>query len=556
MKNPVIAIGLDAADPVLMEKWMAQGHLKNLSKIRQQGAYGRLKNTLDYAGGSAEFSSTEPLWVMFTTGCYPNKTGFWDTVKFSPTDYKVTCDKIYSGYDYQDYQPFYALGDRYRVATFDIPVTRLSNQVNGLQILGWGGHFPFVPSGSQPAEALPNLIQKYGKNPVLHNDDGKWWDAKYETWLQKAVSHSVTTRADICRDLLKEEPWDLFLTVFGDTHSLGHDLYDQSQPDHPLYSFRTKNGTTPDPLLESFKVVDESIGRILEQAPENAYIFCFAVHGMAANHTDLLSMFHIAEVLYRFNFPGKVALAPGKIGTTPPPPITRPIRKGWSGEAWRTNYEPNPLKKLLNTWAPKRFIPRYQNGLTAPHELAKQGVDLSWASAMSYSPLWPQMKAFALPGFADGHIRINLKGRERDGIVPASEYDALCEELAQIFHRLRDGRTGKPLVKQVVRTRQSGSDDDAKLPDADLVVVWHEIPTDVVDSPDFGRIGPVTFNRPGGHRPHGFVMAKGPGIEAGSEIVDGQVVDLAPTMLQLLNAPIPDFYDGKSLLDISTAAVS
>lgn len=47
MKKPVIAIGLDAADPSLLETWMSQGHLKNLRRLRAQGAYTRLNN-LDY----------------------------------------------------------------------------------------------------------------------------------------------------------------------------------------------------------------------------------------------------------------------------------------------------------------------------------------------------------------------------------------------------------------------------------------------------------------------------------------------------------------------------
>ena len=66
MKTPIIAIGLDAADPNLIEPWMAEGYLPNLSKIKQEGIYGRLHNSVNYRGGSAEFSSTEPLWVMMT----------------------------------------------------------------------------------------------------------------------------------------------------------------------------------------------------------------------------------------------------------------------------------------------------------------------------------------------------------------------------------------------------------------------------------------------------------------------------------------------------------
>ncbi len=59
MRNPVIAIGLDAADPNLLDKWMAEGKLKNLSKLRQQGAYGHLHNTVNYNQTPTETSSTE-----------------------------------------------------------------------------------------------------------------------------------------------------------------------------------------------------------------------------------------------------------------------------------------------------------------------------------------------------------------------------------------------------------------------------------------------------------------------------------------------------------------
>lgn len=552
MNRPVICIGLDACDPVLIEKWMAQGHLKNLNKIRNQGVYGRLTNTVQYHSGSAEFSSTEPLWVMFSTGCVPNKTGFWDTVKFYPDSYNVVCDRVYSGYDYQEYSPFYALGDDYKVATFDVPVTRLSNRVNGLQILGWGGHFPFVPRGSQPAHLLDHLNKQYGENPVIYNDDGKWWNSKYVAWIQEAIKKSVATRATICRDLLQQQPWDLFITVFGDTHSAGHDLYDQSQPDHPLHSLRSQNGSGTDPLLAAFEEVDQAIGKILEAAPEEAYVMCFAVHGMTANYTDLLSLFFIGEILYRFNFPGQAAIAPGTVGTPPPDPITKPLRGGWAAEIWRQS-NTNLFQRFLNNFAPKQWLKTDQNGLASPYKLRETGMNMAWAPTMLYSPLWPQMKAFGLPGFADGHVRINLKGRERDGIVAVDEYDALCTELTELFYRLRDGRTGQPLVKQVIRTRQFPLTDDPKLPDGDLIVVWHECPTDVVDSPDLGRIGPVTFNRPGGHRAQGFMMAQGPGIVPGSDVLGGRVIDLAPTILGLLNAPVPNHFDGQPLFKVSTS---
>ena len=550
MKHPVIAIGLDAADPAVIERWMEQGHLKNLARIRQGGAYGRLHNSVNYQTDSAEFSSTEPLWVQFSTGCLPDKTGFWDTVRYDHHTYGMRCDPIYGGYDYQEYEPFYALGDRYRVAAFDVPVSALSQNLNGVQVLGWGGHFPFVPSVSEPPNLLPEIVQKYGKNPVLRKDSGKWWDAKYQTWVQGAIAQSLTARTQICRDLLQQDEWDLFIAGFGETHTAGHDLYDRSQPDHPLYEHRTQGGTAPDPLLEAFERVDQAIGEILDAAPENAYVVCFAVHGMGANLTDQLSMFFIAEILYRFNFPGKMALAPGKTDKAPPAPILRPIRGSWGGEIWRKINEPNPIKRFLNNWLPKQFLKKDSElGLLSPYNLMGGKVELGWMPAFWYKPLWPKMRAFALPAFADGHIRINLKGREKEGIVDLAEYDTVCDELEQMLYRLTDGRTGKSLVKQVIRTRKDPLDNDPKLPDPDLVVVWHEIPTDTVDSPELGRIGPITLNRPGGHRARGFVMAQGPGIAAGSSVEGGAAIDLAPTILALMGAPLPDYFDGKPLLN-------
>jgi hypothetical protein len=74
--------------------------------------------------------------------------------------------------------------------------------------------------------------------------------------------------------------------------------------------------------------------------------------------------------------------------------------------------------------------------------------------------------------------------------------------------------------------------------------------TDVVDSPDFGRIGPFTHFRAGGHWNRGFMLAKGPGISPNTSLPDGEAVDLPAIILELMGAPIPDYFEGKSLLKL------
>ena len=547
-KEPIVAIGLDAADPKLIEKWMNEGHLPNISQINESGIYSRLHNSVNYHNGSAEFSSTEPLWVMMATGCLPDKTGFWDTVTYEPETYKVGCDAIYGGYDYQEYKPFYALNEEYRVAAFDVPVTRVCPEVNGVQITGWGGHHPFYPSESQPSTALPSILEKYGDNPVYRKDNGIWWDKEYFKWVTESVESSVATRAKICCDLIKQDNWDLFIAGFGETHTLGHDLYNLSQPDHPLFAQTNQIDSLGDPMLKGYQQIDRAIGEIVAAAPDNANIVLFAVHGMGANHTDLLSMMLLPEVMYRINYPGKAALGRGDLDRPAPPVITKNIRGGWSAEVWRQIYEANPLRKLWSTWTHKKFLHGSKHGLLSPYPLLEDNVELGWMPAVWYSPLWSEMKAFALPAYADGHIRINLRGRERDGIVAPEDYDAVCDEIIDVLSRLKDGRSGRLLVKDVIRTRKSPLDRDPKLPDPDLVVVWHTIATDLVDSPDLGRIGPITYNRPGGHREHGFLMAKGPRISPSGGLQSGRAVDVGATILDLMGAEIPDYFDGKSLL--------
>ena len=89
MKTPVIAVGLDAADPELLEGWMAAGHLPNLKKLREQGGYGRLTNL--------EYYKAETPWTSFLSGCRPDTIGYWTPVKFFEGSYQA--DEI-EAYDF------------------------------------------------------------------------------------------------------------------------------------------------------------------------------------------------------------------------------------------------------------------------------------------------------------------------------------------------------------------------------------------------------------------------------------------------------------------------
>ena len=78
---------------------------------------------------------------------------------------------------------------------------------------------------------------------------------------------------------------------------------------------------------------------------------------------------------------------------------------------------------------------------------------------------------------------------------------------------------------------------DPEGPGADLVVTWHG-PLDALVHPDTGVIGPLAFPRSGSHTPNGFLLAAGAGIPRAT-LDERPGVDVAPTLLSLVGAPIP-----------------
>jgi predicted AlkP superfamily phosphohydrolase/phosphomutase len=168
---------------------------------------------------------------------------------------------------------------------------------------------------------------------------------------------------------------------------------------------------------------------------------------------------------------------------------------------------------------------------------------------MWFSPAWPEMKAFALPSFSEGYVRINLQGREAQGIVSRSEYARVCDDVESLLRSMRDARTGTPLVADVLRPRADGNVNDPRLPDPDLLVLWTAQPTDVVDTA-CGRMGPMPFQRTGSHVARGFMLAAGPTVPAGQLPANAHALDLAPTILTLMNASIPAHCEGRPLFAI------
>jgi predicted AlkP superfamily phosphohydrolase/phosphomutase len=438
-----------------------------------------------------------------------------------------------------------------------MPQSKLSDNVNGIQVLGWGAHSPRCPSHSDPPGLFAEIVARHGEHPTLRKDDvHSMGDHEALDRLKRGLETGVKRRADVCVDLLGREDWDLFLTYFSEIHSGQHYFWHLSHPDHPLFQYFGVPGV--DPLLEIVQAVDRAIGRIVAAMPPHARLAVFSDHGMESNTTDLPSTVFLPELLYRLAYPGTYGLAKGRPGT-PPPPVMKPsAHRSWRSTLYGLKHDPNPITRWLRQhMATDRFhyLVEKRLGLDSV-PLCPEDCPLGTQPPMWYSPAWPGMKAFALPSFSEGYVRMNVRGREQHGIVDPEDYGSACDEVASELFRLTDARTGRPAVKRVVRTRVGphGPATEGERPsDADLIVIWSDLPIDVVDHPTAGRIGPVPFKRSGSHVHRGFLMAAGPGVPAGARWPAGHSLDIPPTILTLLGADIPSHFDGTPLPIIEDA---
>lgn len=164
----------------------------------------------------------------------------------------------------------------------------------------------------------------------------------------------------------------------------------------------------------------------------------------------------------------------------------------------------------------------------------------------------PGTRAGAVNNNRCGAIRLNLKGREPFGsVAPGAEANALIAELRAELLALRQPGSGKTIIDSIISASEAfGPDHHPDVPD--LMIRFR---TDIgrIEACQSPRVGVVAapinspgYPRTGDHVPNTRLWAAGPGIAAGRRLPDGDVTDIAPTILDLLGVPWGDG-DGQAL---------
>ena len=500
-------MALDAAEPRLIEQWMADGSLPNLHALRKRGAYGRVASSADWLAGSP--------WPTFYCGVLPGDHGFYHHLSWSPDRMqtaRVTPARL-------PLTPFWRelseLGPR--VLALDVPLTYAAQAFNGVEILGWASHDGLIPPCGFPPDIMGWAEREVAPSPAVDEE----YVALPPRRLLEIRDEQVRASGLVSRlasALLRREAYDLGIVAFGATHRAGHQLWDLTgltEPPKP-----SDRVALTDALRQVYMACDAALGRLVGEAQAETTLV-FSLHGMGPNisRVDLLP-----EMLGRILSGSSSAPAQGT-------GALHRIR-GLIPNAWR-----HAVKRRLPFELQDRFTAFWRLG----------GTD------------WSRTRAFSQVADLEGCIRINLRGREAAGVVEPGQYHELCAQITEGLLTFEDVDTGEPVVRKIAATNQiyPGGVRLGELPD--LLVAWTHTPLAEqrgIVSPQFGQIdlptpGRNPTGRSGNHRPHGFLIGVGEGFEAGANIEDGHILDLAPTVYAMLNLPCPRRMRGRDLRSLS-----
>lgn len=497
----VFVFALDGASPDLVNKWINEGYLPNLKRLRDSGVNGTLESTFPPLTG--------PAWSTFQTGVNPGKHGIYNWLNIAE-DYRGNVINRSGIQSPTLWELISSEGGK--VGALSVPVTYPPQEVNGFVVPGF-----LTPTDSNASSYPPGLAEelleavpeyKYLPEPYMTGKTSEGWVNELKTAVE-ARGAAARFLYDRYFDGRSDE---LFVTHFFATDLVQHFLWDEVTSDH-------------DPRLEVFKHVDKEIGRMMDLAPRDALFLAISDHGFG----QIRRTFNINNWLHKHgylhfssNFTGRVKRLLHRLKFTQQ--TMKPLGELIYPLASSLNIVENSITGLSTN--------DYLNSLFLSPE------DVDWEKTVAYSR-------------SDiGHIRINQEGRDPRGVVSpeSSDYYSLREELMEGLSELTVPSTDQSLFEWVKPKEDIYHGSYLRqAPD----ILFNPLQTGTCGYGAVMFLSSDIFSpplHPGHHRRNGILLGAGSDVETGQ--VNASLKDIAPTILHSLDFPIPEHMDGEVISEI------
>lgn len=502
----LLVLALDMADGELIRHWSGQGRLPRFASLISSGTWIDLESTARVLHTST--------WPTFATGVQPGKHGVY--FPYQPRPGCQLAQHVQA--DQYGTATFWHLADRQgcRCVIYDVPETFPEAGFRGKAVFDWGTWAWYGHPCAQPLTLLKEVKSRFGRYPL--GFEAKQLGARMPNVavMEERLLRSVEYKCATAQWLLQREPWNLAVVGFCEGHPAGHYLWPAN-----VGAVGCADDDQMKPLLRFYVALDRAVGELIDGLPFDTAVLAVSGDGVRPNRC---AWYLMPAVL-------------GRLGYTCPVMGTATGRSAPASLVGRA-------KGLLSAGTRRRianFLPWWLRDQLGARE---QAANIDWSKT----------RAFTLPTDLEGCIRINLKGREPQGIVqPGREYNELCEEIRGRLVELTNPANGVRAVRRVwLRNEVFPGERQEQLPD--LIVTWNdEAPFTSLSSPRFGCIeGDNADPRPGTHSPYGFLLAAGAGVPHGLQD-SGRLVDVAPTVMKLLGLTPPSNIDGAPLSTLTNS---
>lgn len=525
----VLLLGVDAGSAPLVREWADAGVLPTFQRLFAQGLVGDTRSLEGFFVGST--------WPSLYTGVTPARHGISSLIQLRVGSYDLF--RCYTG-EFIKREPFWNHLSRAgrRVAICDVPLSGVSEGLNGIQLVEWGSHDANYGFRTWPPRLARRIRSRFGPHPLSTSCDADHRSPEAFRALTGRLVEGVRRKTALTRFLLDQGGWDFFAQVFTEAHCVGHQAWHLHDPRHPAHEAQVSS-VAGDPVREVYTAIDRAIGELLQAAGDDCLVIVLLSHGMCARYG---AQFLLPDILVRLG-----------VGVAPSPPLAR------------ATPGPASLERLLEAgWrrTPDRLKDWLRPGLEQIRRARHRG---------DAPPRWsldPRLsRGFLVDnGLAVGGIRLNLRGREPQGLVsPGAEEQALSRQLGQDLEGIRNLDSGRPMIRRVSRTADLYQGEYLSLL-PDLLVAWSEEAsigsatvgsgvgaTVRLGSDQVGElVGTNRYCRTGDHRPEGLFVAAGPGIGPGRLSRSVSVMDFAPTLAALLDVEVPS-PDGQPIRELLAA---
>jgi predicted AlkP superfamily phosphohydrolase/phosphomutase len=499
----ILAIGLDGASFTVLKPWMEEGILPNFKKVVAGGVSGELMSTIPPVTG--------PAWASFMTGKAPGSHGIYDFVK----PIKGGIGREIVNYKSIKSETIFSLLTRHgkKIISINMPLTYPMPEVDGYIISGL-----LTPKTSNNFTYPPSLLNELQTEIGEYVIDVRW--QRYEEYeiekFLKRLIFCTEQRIKTFFYLMKRFDWDFFMAVFIGTDRIQHFLWDYIFTDSRQNDKRARK--IRNLIIDYYKLLDSFIGRCIGTIDSNTFFIIMSDHGFG----PLKGKVYINNWLEKS---GCLSFNHEKV---------KALRTG-------TGYR-SSLKKLI------KKIDRFDIAGNIIRKFTKGTKRMSAYEFLNCID-WSKTKAYAGSNTEQG-IYINLIGREPYGTVHPNEHEKTRDELIKKLSTLCHPVTGERLLSHVFKREDIYSGpylDNA--PDIIFFLSNGEYladvqPADKLFEEKHWRMGSGT------HRSEGIFIAYGTDINNGIRINNARIIDLAPTLLNMLDLPIPDDMEGRVLSEI------